>query len=451
MALDISMFFGGRSPEVNPLFGNVHQVGDKWFNSQGEDITSQVEKFGTGPVKNPSFWNRAFNPAAARQAGEINAKYALTPAMREQEFSIEKSQGIQRAKQFLSFNQPDKYPTPTDVPDDYALKAYMAMGGQVDPTAMNVARRSIVAGTRGVPETEGETDALEAKYKRRQAEGMLNRQTIQEKIWDEKAVNDFSTVTGVDPKQIQLTIKQLEGELSREPTRQEVLTSALNLQKEEQELTGEKLKAEKRLLPTELSTADLVAMGKNIGAQFPLGLDRTSPFAHRLNPTGELVRESNPAYVSSMDKVEEMMKGEGAETPVTLSSGEAVSIPQEVNKPASLRSLVVPGATGVSSNTVPTTATTAVAAPAVTPQQSIKPTVSFGPSVSGEPEGANVNYGMASKKEALANLGFFIDSQGRMQRLPQMPFLAPIEDVNDPRFKTRAATALKIANSPYLK
>jgi len=160
-----------KSPEANPAAGAKVSATDKdgnpvkWVDDQGNDVSDDAKKFGTGVVKQPSFWSKAMGSPSAQRALELNTEYNARPGVEKQEYGIQKDQAKDVIRSAIALRDDKK---PSEIGDDEVEKIYgatgtSAKGGGISPAALNLIHRSITEGKLGVPEVQGQTTAEEAK------------------------------------------------------------------------------------------------------------------------------------------------------------------------------------------------------------------------------------------------------------------------------------------------
>jgi len=243
-------------PEKNPAAGAVVAETDKdnnpikWVDEDGNDVTEDAKKFGTGAVKRPSFAARIFNPVLSNRADILNTEYNTKPTMEKQQFGIEKGQAKNVIRSAIALRDDKK---PSEVDDEEVERVFgatgtSARGGGVSPHALNQIHQDIVEGKLNVPEIKGQTSAetsqtdlnaakafnaagggtlqgrgraalvklggeqaemgsrvlpFEEKLQMGETKGRLGRMETEQSILDQEAINHLAKVHDVDPKTIQ--------------------------------------------------------------------------------------------------------------------------------------------------------------------------------------------------------------------------------------------------------
>lgn len=338
IGMALGAWLGGR-PDINPAANATDnpETGEL-YDAQGNNVTDQANKYGTGVVKTPGLAMRLFNPDAAAQADQMNLQFNAKPAEAQQQFQIESQQAEDVARHAIAYARgidpkavdpaevrgvvgarglsikqggvtPEQFNSMAtaikegklDVPtlqaqgtaarlqSDYdAEKSFQDMGG---PMRSGMARASMAKLTGEQAEGERTNLPQEFQLKGMKLAGELGREGVTEKALDAESVNRLHQATNLDPLVIEKAAVDAKAALGRAPNENEVLDYALknrmNLEKNvtpvtyENELT--KLNATKQASPfvrqSILNSAKQVAAATS---QPPS--DVTGPMLFRSNP-----------------------------------------------------------------------------------------------------------------------------------------------------------------------
>lgn len=216
-----------KSRWITPGSASSISLGENTDNL-GTDVTKYATdpSYGTTrPMQQPGFFTRAFNEAGARDAQNINNQYINAQPFATQEENVRKNIiGSRLANLPQTFN-PAGLTTPQMISSGYTGEQTTPALNQMSIAAMNAAK--------GIPSVQSRTDLTQSLTGEEQASGAMTRTPVEEQILSANDMNKLQNVLKVDPATIELTAKQLQAELEREPRIEEVREAVLANQKKE--------------------------------------------------------------------------------------------------------------------------------------------------------------------------------------------------------------------------
>lgn len=248
----VGMLGDNPIPTVNPAFGA--EEGSSLYSPEGSPIGQEVYYDTEGNIVDPSFvskygttsryipptkWQQLTKPQASAYIDQLNNEYLTRPITAEQLKSIKDSQlaaDASKARPYLGAGF-------KDVPDDVLP---LLTGGDFRATTGQTEGRAVLNNLGGIANFESGTDINNAKLAQNASNAALDIQPTIIATQSAAADNALAKETGVTPLSIQLTRRELQGQLDRLPTTEELRGAILNNQ----------LNKEKNIVPVQ-QTNDL--------------------------------------------------------------------------------------------------------------------------------------------------------------------------------------------------
>lgn len=365
----LKMIYGGQTPETNKAVGveadltGVNGEPGTLYNHKGEEVTdpsvtSAYEKARTGgyldkPFKPISGISSFFNPQAANYVAEKNADYTLAPVLAGRQNSIARDidasnfrtvrnvQGIPLTDSRISDTQggilTGGHPTAqnmlsvnTDAERQSAgLPRMIATLEGSQNLANQASAKENLAATNERISQQPTTFSTQRNFNRLanvKSEGELGRLPTSEATLDQEAVNQLAKVTQIDPAQIALTKQELEGELGRSVSKQELLNVLLKNQGTSANIDKSLLQTKESLVPYAQTVMKNQAVGEAWDSRFRQAPG--APIGTLINQDGTVIPGTRiPGYVNMLDTINAKLP-QGASSPyVTDTKGLPVKGP----------------------------------------------------------------------------------------------------------------------------
>lgn len=347
-----------EKPYTDPVTGNSSTV-PAYTDAQGNEIPGTIPSGAdtTSRFTVPSKWQTFVHPEAAAAINSLNSQYASRPIIAQQTHDIGNTIGAQDAGLMRPLMAPA-----LQNPDISNTQAYLATGGDYQPTHTGVEGRALLNNAANIQATQSAADVTQANVNLSQATGELSREPVTEAGLAQQDVNNLSRLLHVDAPTINLNAQQIKAQTGLEPTVEQVREYTINQQKQEAQL-GLKTATERNTLydsygaPTMHNQAvKELADSENYPIQ--------SSYENRINPSGTITpRTRNPlgmsAMAQTMGAMSDLTNANGVDT-IKDNAGHTYTIPKAppsdvdpLNPPNSGRGLVSNPETGTPTTSKP--------------------------------------------------------------------------------------------------
>lgn len=345
-----------EAPYTDPVTGQTSSA-PAYTDAGGNEIPGSLPKGAdiTSRFTAPSKWQTFVHPEAAAAINSLNSGFASRPIIAQQTHDIGNTIGAQDAKLMRPL-----MPTALQSPSISDTQAYLATGGDYQPTHTGTEGRALLNNAANIQAPQSAADVAQANVNLSQATGELQREPVHESGLAQQDVNNLSRLLHVDAPTINLNAQQIKAQIGIEPTVEQVREYTINQQKQEAEL-GLKTSTERNTLYNTYGAPTMHNQAvKDLAdsSNYPI----QPPYENRINPSGTITpRTRNPLGMSTMAQtmgaMSDLTNANGLDT-IKDNHGNTYTIPKAppgdvdpLNPGGNSRSLVAPPDTSSSAPT----------------------------------------------------------------------------------------------------
>lgn len=284
-----------EQPYTDPVTGQT-SAAPAYTDAGGNEISGSVPKGAdtTNRFTVPSKWQTFVHPEAAAAINSLNSQFASRPIIAQQTHDISNTIGAQDAKLMRPLMAPA-----LQSPDISDTQAYLATGGDYQPTHTGVEGRALLNNAANIQAPQSAADVINANVGLRQAKGVEARTGIAEEALDQEQIDRLASLTGVEAPTIRLNAERIKNEQGTqglyEHTREAVMK-----QKDEEAALNAKIATERNTLYDSYGAPTMHNQAvKDLAdsSNYPIQL----PYENRINPSGTITpRTRNPLGMSTM-------------------------------------------------------------------------------------------------------------------------------------------------------